>query len=85
MVVTSLSVSQTQSDGGRESSTITMTTVGLTSNQDSSNTGLIVGVVFLFLILVIAASIVIVLLVIIILRKKKEKKIESKTIINFNM
>ena len=79
VIVTSLSVSQTQSDGVRESS---VTIIGPISNQDSSNTGLIVGLVFLFLILVIAASIVIVLLVIIILRKKKEKKIESKTIIN---
>ena len=74
MIITSL-VSQSDS-GGRSSIATIPSTTGPNRSRD---TGLIVGMVFLFLILLIAASIVIVLLVIIILRKKKEKKIKSKS------
>lgn len=81
VIVTSF-VSQSQSNGGGESSVATTPPViGPDRNRGPSNAGLIVGLVFLFLILIIVASIVIVLLVIIILRKKKEKKIKSKTTI----
>ena len=74
MIFTSL---VSQSDSGGRSSIATIPSA--TGPNRSRDTGLIFGMVFLFLILLIAASIVIVLLVIIILRKKKEKKIKSKS------
>ena len=79
VVVTTLLPPQSQpnGDGGSSVATIPSDT-GQKRNRNPSNTGLIVGLVFLFLVLIIVSSIVIILLVIIILRKKKEKEIKSK-------